>query len=492
MLNVPNTLPYTVVQQSSAWIDNGWLLPTLATPFMGDTAAHLSLQDPRQQGAGMDGLAGMGLEGEAAANARLLRTSAEWVQVHAPHCAPFAALFKKGQSQLGVLDTETVRHEALLWDCVLEYVTTVKSTTLLMNAGGADGYTIVPHSLGRATHLRRLMLMKNKLTQLPPSLALMTALEKLQLSHNQLTALPEGVQSLTKLKVLGVGNNYITVLPAWLGRLTFLEHLSVRNNFLQTLPPSMRLLTRLSSFVAMNNQLTQPPMSSIALLPSLKLLQLGKNALASHHAREQNTEADREQGVEQVVELFFKSNMTLQFVDVGENQLTRVPMSPGCASTMVHFALQSNLLTQLPECIGKLKGLQYLDVSYNRLTSLPRSINDHAHKLRVLHAHHNQLLELPGGLGKLTALEQLTLFSNQLSRTPIFPVGSQLRFVLMHSNQIRHVDRGLQLLQNNNLLALTMEMNPSVCHISQINIAKTEHSHANLLCDWVSIHSVHS
>ncbi|KAG2450597.1 hypothetical protein HYH02_004437 [Chlamydomonas schloesseri] len=86
------------------------------------------------------------------------------------------------------------------------------------------------------THMDRLSLQRNQLTEVPEEISQMTKLEHLWLYGNKLTKLPEGLGQLKKLSKLWVNNNQLTSLPESLGGCELLEELYLANNQLTSLP----------------------------------------------------------------------------------------------------------------------------------------------------------------------------------------------------------------------------------------------------------------
>ena len=104
-------------------------------------------------------------------------------------------------------------------------------TTLELNA---LNITSVP-SLGRMTHLHRLLLEQNfRLSRLPDTS--MSKLTSLVASNNALVELPAALLP-GSLTTLGLNNNTITAIPASIGRLTVLESLNLQHNVIESLGP---------------------------------------------------------------------------------------------------------------------------------------------------------------------------------------------------------------------------------------------------------------
>ena len=75
--------------------------------------------------------------------------------------------------------------------------------------------------------------------------------------------------------------------------------------------------------------------------------------------------------------------------------------------------MEKNLLTSLPESIGKLKKLQIIELRDNELETLPESIGS-LNKLANLFLNNNNLKVLPKSLANLTNLTRLELSGNNI------------------------------------------------------------------------------
>ena len=71
----------------------------------------------------------------------------------------------------------------------------------------------IPASIGNLTHLKKLILQRNRLRNLPTSIKNLKFLEELDLSCNKLTKIPEELSSLKSLEILNLKNNKIQNIP---------------------------------------------------------------------------------------------------------------------------------------------------------------------------------------------------------------------------------------------------------------------------------------
>jgi internalin A len=139
--------------------------------------------------------------------------------------------------------------------------------------------TQLPETLRELTHLQRLNLSNNQLTQISPEeLIYFTNLEYLDLHKNQLTSIPAELAQLPHLQHLDLHSNQLTSIPAKLAQLSHLQHLDLYENQLTYVSPELGQLTQLQDLDLSANQLTQIP-PELGQLTNLQNLHLHKNQL---------------------------------------------------------------------------------------------------------------------------------------------------------------------------------------------------------------------
>lgn len=122
-------------------------------------------------------------------------------------------------------------------------------------------YTSLKEALKNPLAVRRLSLVKQKLTKIPPELFELENLEELDLSRNQLCEVPPHIGQLEKLRVLKLYKNRIELLPDEIGRLHRLEYLDVSRNPLLRLPETLGQCRALRQILAWDTNLTTLPAS---------------------------------------------------------------------------------------------------------------------------------------------------------------------------------------------------------------------------------------
>lgn len=135
-------------------------------------------------------------------------------------------------------------------------------------------------ALFELSHLTRLTLAHNKLTDVPSSITNLYNLESLNLFNNHIKELPQAVSSMLKLKTLNVGMNRLNSLPRGFGALPQLEVLDATYNNLTEngLPANFFQLDSLRALYLGDNDFeTLPP--EIGKLKNLQILVLRENDL---------------------------------------------------------------------------------------------------------------------------------------------------------------------------------------------------------------------
>ena len=93
-----------------------------------------------------------------------------------------------------------------------------------------------------------------------------------------------------------------------------------------------------------------------------------------------------------------------------------LPPSIGNLTSLTHFYVGNNKLTNVPHSIGNLVSLTYLDVRNNQLSHIPDWIGN-LKSLAVLDISNNQLSHIPDSIGSLTSLTVLNVRYNPITST---------------------------------------------------------------------------
>ena len=101
---------------------------------------------------------------------------------------------------------------------------------------------------------------------------------------------------------------------------------------------------------------------------------------------------------------------------VGNNKLTNVPHSIGNLVSLTYLDVRNNQLSHIPDWIGNLKSLAVLDISNNQLSHIPDWIGN-LKSLAVRGVGNNQLSQIPDSIDSLTYLTVLNVRYNPITST---------------------------------------------------------------------------
>ncbi|WKB53360.1 DUF1963 domain-containing protein [Eleftheria terrae] len=109
--------------------------------------------------------------------------------------------------------------------------------------------------------------------------------------------------------------------------------------------------------------------------------------------------------------------LSLTFASQGHARFTTLPEALASLQSLTDLHIGNSSVRQLPEVIGRLRGLRRLSFTGGALCSLPDSLAQ-LDRLEVLDLSHNQLTLLPEYIGHLPALKQLDLRGNPFASLP--------------------------------------------------------------------------
>uniref|UniRef100_A0A8C6T9D1 Leucine rich repeat containing 32 n=1 Tax=Neogobius melanostomus TaxID=47308 RepID=A0A8C6T9D1_9GOBI len=222
----------------------------------------------------------------------------------------------------------------------------------------------------------------------------------LDMSYNNFQSLPECLfHTMLSLEVLNVSNNCIASFS--ISRDLLLPKvlvLDLSENSLQTFQISPGSLQSLQELYLSGNSLAVLDSRSFQSLANLRLLHLQRNDIqVCPHAGESSESSESgESGETSSSCTAFQSIPSLEFLDLSENNLLRLPpdafqntplkhldlsTNPGLVlhrdsfsgleNSLVHLFLKENNLTELNSDLSALTRLKYVDLSTNQLTTLP-------------------------------------------------------------------------------------------------------------------------
>jgi hypothetical protein len=107
-------------------------------------------------------------------------------------------------------------------------------------------------------------------------------------------------------------------------------------------------------------------------------------------------------------------------IDLGNSEITELPLELGLLVNLEVLGIQSSQLTEFPTVIWKLVNLRILYMSRNKLTEVLFPFRESllCTNLQALYLDANQLIELPKEIGQLTNLQELIVSHNRLIELP--------------------------------------------------------------------------
>jgi Leucine-rich repeat (LRR) protein len=313
------------------------------------------------------------------------------------------------------------------------------------------------NSLCRMTHLRRIMVQKNRLHSLPAEIGNLLELEYLNVSDNELKLFPPSLVQCVSLREIHCQGNQIIRLPDLLGTLPALEKIDASANRLKVIPPSLGYSKLWREYAFQDNPLEDPPMSEVLLgLERLKwylrqrymIIERGmpppmifnqisimyevtvlkpELMMRVRHMIEVN---ERNGPMENILNLqllglteipkeivLYKDIKMLRLDYNNKIEIDRIDGLPDSFSGLRMLSIRACNLSYFPENCTILKRIQSLTLEENLLESLPKKFGQ-LRTLKELNISKNRLYSLPEKLHGLTSLKSLNLENNFLERLP--------------------------------------------------------------------------
>jgi Leucine-rich repeat (LRR) protein len=283
------------------------------------------------------------------------------------------------------------------------------------------------------THLKSLILDRNRISELPEMISRCAALETLSAAHNIIKFLPVAFTSLKSLQLLDLHCNSLERLPDSMSRLDDLRDLILDDNKITALPDGLGNLTDLQTLQVNKNLLANLPVD-LCETKTLRVLGVNENPLRMppHDIVSK--------GLRHIMDwlgrlLRCSQTQTLDLRGLG---LSSVDYNILPIANVRRILLASNKLISMSspnvpvanthcghniastENIGNenLKHLEYLNADNNYLTQVPDSIKTLT-SLTELSLKNNKISELLPGLATLTNLKKLYLSNNALTSLPM-------------------------------------------------------------------------
>lgn len=257
-------------------------------------------------------------------------------------------------------------------------------------------------------------------------------LKHLDMSFNNFQTLPEYLfYTMLSLEVLDVSNNCITSFTLSRDLLPKVRVLNLSENSLQTFRITSESLQSLEELYLNGNVLTVLDFQTFQSLPTLRILHLQRNdiQICPHDTFDDDGSC-----------VAFESVPNLEYLDLSENGLHRVPANAfrntplkrldlsanlglilhedtfaGLENSLVQLFLKENNITELHSDLSTLRNLKYVDLSTNQLTTLPMWNRESS--IESLNLQNNNLVTLDHAtvLALERSLKTLYMGSNPLS-----------------------------------------------------------------------------
>ncbi|CAB1316071.1 unnamed protein product [Coregonus sp. 'balchen'] len=207
-----------------------------------------------------------------------------------------------------------------------------------------------------STHLMKIYLSKNRLTEIPPEVCLFAPLESLNLYHNCIKCIPETIINLQMLTYLNISRNLLSTLPKYLFNLP-LKVLVVSNNKLVSIPEEIGKAKELMELdISCNEIQVLPP--QVGRLQALRELNIRRNCL--HMLPEE------------------LADLPLTRLDFSCNKITEIPPVYRKLRQLQHIILDNNPMQSPPAQIclkGKVHIFKYLNIQTCRMDKKPDSLD---------------------------------------------------------------------------------------------------------------------
>ncbi|KAJ0062154.1 hypothetical protein NL108_016521 [Boleophthalmus pectinirostris] len=255
-------------------------------------------------------------------------------------------------------------------------------------------------------------------------------LKYLDLSFNNFQSLPESLfHTMLSLEVLNVSNNCLTSFSLTRDLLPKVRILNLGENSLQTFQITQTSLPSLEELYLNGNGLTT---LGFQTLKSLRLLHLQQNEI---NICSQKTLEDSKFCVS------FESVPSLEYLDLSENKLWRIPSGAFRNTPLTHLDLSQN---------------PGLDLHQDSFSGLENS-------LERLFFKENNMSAINSDLSSLRNLKYVDLSTNQLTALPAWNRASSIESLNLQNNNLVTLDYGTVAALESSLKTLYVGSNPLSC-----------------------------
>ena len=296
---------------------------------------------------------------------------------------------------------------------------------------GPNDFTGVPAEIKELVNLQELKISECNLPYIPPAIWGMKNLKVLDISRNKINTLLPEIGELESLQKLNLQQTNITTLPPEIAYCQDLEEILLWGNVIESLPETLPEMLKLRT-LAVNYRSFCAGVDSFA--ESEELLRKGK--LTSEH----------------IPAVVFEMS-TLEVLDLEDTKINNIPDLS--THSLKEFYLSKNFLSKVPPGIFNLHHLTVLDMSHNLLTVLPEDIG-RVRSLVILRVNENDIERVPMNIGHLHNLEELNFANNHIKYLPSAIRGlRQLKALYVEKNNLTNLPDEICELENLETLDIT-------------------------------------
>ncbi|EAA12607.4 AGAP007829-PA, partial [Anopheles gambiae str. PEST] len=350
------------------------------------------------------------------------------------------------------------------------------------------------------TEISQLLISNNLLPQIDPcEWVLMPNMTSLFIEKNKLIGVPDCLHKFPNLYSINLENNLLSsVSLAAFAQLKVLQYLRLSWNpivSLATVPLTLKNLPKLSVLKLSQSPIEQIAFESFCNLSALTSLNLKNNliasltfqassatsqcyaslarvSLSSNKLKHVNMTVFAAMRALEIIDLEYNqievvagrlSNPKITTVILSNNNLFTINMCEWNTMPLIKsFSLAVNSLSQIPQCLGRMRRVQFLNFNHNKLTRITIDSFVMLTELRSLHFTSNaiQTVVPASGVNRIpSSLRDVFLTNNLLTRESVANWLRKLDTLDLMYNKIHTLASTLQCLQQHNLVTLNLRNN---------------------------------
>lgn len=320
----------------------------------------------------------------------------------------------------------------------------------------------LPVEIKRMTTLTKLDISRNGIkctgpndfSGIPAEIKQLISLHELKISECNLPYIPPAIWGMKNLKILDVSRNKINTLLPEIGELESLQKLNLQQTNITTLPPEIAYCQDLEEILLWGNVIESLPETLPEMLKLRTLAVNYRSFCAGVDSFAESEELLRKGKLtsEHIPSVVFELS-TLEILDLEDTKINNIPDLT--TLSLKEFYLGKNFLSKVPPGIFNLHHLTILDMSRNLLTVLPEDIG-RVRSLVILRLNDNSIDRIPVNIGHLHNLEELNFANNHIHYLPSAIRGlRQLKALLIEKNNLSTLPDEVCELENLETLDIT-------------------------------------